>query len=133
MKKLSRDSSDILKVETAPTVIVSERLFGDIRLLIESAKSHLAQTASTILATLYWNVGKRIKAEILGNERAQYGKEIVSALRRELSWTHFKEIIYIDDPLKRDFYAEMCRIERWSTRTLHAKILGMLYERTALS
>ncbi|GFO95998.1 hypothetical protein ig2599ANME_0182 [groundwater metagenome] len=169
MKKLSRDSTDAVKAETAPAVVVRERLFGDIRLLIESAKSHLAQTASTILATLYWNVGKRIKAEILGNERAQYGKEIVSALgrqltaeygagfsekslwhmirfaevypdekivsalRRELSWTHFKEIIYIDDPLKRDFYAEMCRIERWSTRTLHAKIQGMLYERTALS
>ena len=36
---------------------------------------------------------------------------IVSALPRELTWTHFKEIIYLDDPLKRDFYAELCRIE----------------------
>jgi predicted nuclease of restriction endonuclease-like (RecB) superfamily len=60
-------------------------------------------------------------------------EEIVSALRRELSWTHFKQIIYLDDPLKRDFYAEMCRIERWSTRTLEKKISGMLFERTALS
>jgi predicted nuclease of restriction endonuclease-like (RecB) superfamily len=58
---------------------------------------------------------------------------IVSALRRELSWTHFKEIIYIDDPLKRDFYAEMCRIERWNTRTLRHKIGHLLYERTAVS
>ena len=49
-------------------------------------------------------------------------EEIVSALRRELSWTHFKEIIYHNDPLKRDFYAEMCRVERWSTRTLRRKI-----------
>lgn len=60
-------------------------------------------------------------------------EEIVSALRRQLSWTHFKAIIYIEDPLKRDFYAEMCRIERWSTRTLQKKIDSMLYERTALS
>jgi predicted nuclease of restriction endonuclease-like (RecB) superfamily len=169
MKKLSHKSTDMQKLEIVPSTVVSDRLFGDIRLLIESAKSHLAKTASNVLATLYWNVGKRIKEEILGNERAQYGKEIVSALgrqltaeygkgfsekslwhmirfvqvypnekivsamRRELSWTHFKEIIYIDDPLKRDFYAEMCRIERWNTRTLHAKIQGMLYERTALS
>ena len=58
---------------------------------------------------------------------------IVSALRRQLGWTHFKSIIYLDDELKRDFYAEMCRIERWSTRTLEKKIGGMLYERTALS
>jgi predicted nuclease of restriction endonuclease-like (RecB) superfamily len=35
--------------------------------------------------------------------------------------------------LKRDFYAEMCRVERWSTRTLEKKIDGILYERTALS
>ena len=60
-------------------------------------------------------------------------EEIVSALRRQLSWTHFKRIIYIDDPLKRDFYAEICRIERWSTRRLAQKIDSMLYERTALS
>ena len=39
----------------------------------------------------------------------------------------------LDDPLKRDFYAEMCRIEQWSTRTLEKKIGGMLFERTALS
>lgn len=41
--------------------------------------------------------------------------------------------MYLDDPLKRDFYAELYRLERWSTRTLQAKIDGMLYERTALS
>jgi len=52
---------------------------------------------------------------------------------RQLSWTHFIAIIYLQDPLKRDFYAEMCRIESWSTRTLQRKIGSMLYERTALS
>jgi len=58
---------------------------------------------------------------------------IVSTLRRELSWSHFKALIYLDDDLKRDFYAEMCRIERWSTRQLQQRIDSMLYERTALS
>jgi predicted nuclease of restriction endonuclease-like (RecB) superfamily len=50
-----------------------------------------------------------------------------------LTWTHFKSLVYIEDPLKRDFYAEMCRIEGWNTRTLEKKIGGMLFERTALS
>ena len=59
--------------------------------------------------------------------------EIVSALLRQLSWTHFVSLIYLNDPLKRDFYAEMCRIERWSTRMLEKKIGSMLFERTALS
>jgi hypothetical protein len=59
--------------------------------------------------------------------------KIVHALSGQLSWTHLRRIIYLDDPLKRDFYAEMCRIERWNTRTLHEKIQSMLFERTALS
>ncbi len=59
--------------------------------------------------------------------------QIVSALRRHLTWTHFKSVVYLDDPLKRDFYAEMCRIENWNTRTLEKKIGSMLFERTALS
>jgi predicted nuclease of restriction endonuclease-like (RecB) superfamily len=58
---------------------------------------------------------------------------IVSALLRQLSWTHFLSLIYLKDPLQRDFYAEMCRIERWSTRALQERIQSMLYERTALS
>ena len=60
-------------------------------------------------------------------------RQIVSTLLRELSWSHFLPLIYLKDPLQRDFYAEMSRVERWSTRTLHERIQSMLYERTALS
>jgi predicted nuclease of restriction endonuclease-like (RecB) superfamily len=66
-------------------------------------------------------------AEVFPEEHA------VRSLVPVLSWTHIRQIIYIDDPLKRDFYAEMSRIERWSTRTLQQKIDSMLFERTALS
>ena len=59
--------------------------------------------------------------------------EIVAALSRELSWSHFVELIPLEDRLKRDFYAEMCRVERWSVRTLRHKVAHLLYERTALS
>jgi predicted nuclease of restriction endonuclease-like (RecB) superfamily len=57
----------------------------------------------------------------------------VQTLSAQLSWSHFVEIIYFKDPLQRQFYAEMARVERWSVRTLHRKIQGMLYERTAIS
>ncbi len=60
-------------------------------------------------------------------------EQIVVSLIRQLSWTHFIALIPIKDPLKRDFYTEMCRLERWSVRTLRRKIDGMLYERTAIS
>jgi predicted nuclease of restriction endonuclease-like (RecB) superfamily len=58
---------------------------------------------------------------------------IVATLSQELSWSHFQALLPIKDPLARDFYAEMCRIERWNVRTLRQKIGGMLFQRTALS
>lgn len=59
--------------------------------------------------------------------------EIVSTLSRQLAWSHFLELIYLKDPLKRDFYAAMCSQERWSVRTLRERMGTMLFERTALS
>jgi len=76
---------------------------------------------------------QRNLASMIRFAEAYPDEKIVSSLLRQLSWTHFLAIIYIEDSLKRDFYAEMCRIERWSTRTLQKKIDSMLFERTALS
>ena len=59
--------------------------------------------------------------------------QIVSALQRQLTWTHIKSILYIEDHLKREFYIEMCKWEQWSTRVLEERINSMLYERTAIS
>jgi predicted nuclease of restriction endonuclease-like (RecB) superfamily len=58
---------------------------------------------------------------------------IVATLSQQLSWSHFQTLLPIKDSLAREFYAEMCRIERWDVRTLRQKIGGMLFERTALS
>lgn len=62
-----------------------------------------------------------------------HDEQIVVTLLRQLSWSHFLSLIPLKDPLQRDFYAEMCRMERWSVRTLRKKIDSMLFERTALS
>ena len=58
---------------------------------------------------------------------------ILATLLQELTWSHFTLLLPLKDPLAREFYAEMCRVERWSVRTLRQKIGGMLFERTALS
>lgn len=58
---------------------------------------------------------------------------IVHALRAQLSWTHFKQLIHLKDPLAREFYAQMSALEGWSARTLEDRINSMLFERTALS
>jgi predicted nuclease of restriction endonuclease-like (RecB) superfamily len=149
--------------------IVADRLLADVRTLIEMTREQTARAVNAALVGLYWQVGTRIRQDILGEKRAGYGDAIVAtlsrqltmefgrgytekglrrmiqfaqsfpdgaivaALSRELSWSHFVELIPIDDPLKRDFYAEMCRAERWSVRTLRRKIAYFFYERTALS
>lgn len=59
--------------------------------------------------------------------------EIVHALSGQLSWTHFKTLMYINEPLKREFYILLSIKEGWNTRTLNDKTQSMLYERTAIS
>nr|WP_304004292.1 DUF1016 N-terminal domain-containing protein [Methyloversatilis discipulorum] len=44
---------------------------------------------------------------------------IVSAARRQLSWTHCRTLIYIDDPLKRDFYLQMTTSEGAKAKLKH--------------
>ena len=60
-------------------------------------------------------------------------EQLVVSLVRQLSWTHIIALLPLKQPLQREFYAEVCRVERWSVRTLRRQIDSMLYERTALS
>jgi len=60
-------------------------------------------------------------------------KEIVSTVWRQLSWSHLKQLVYIENKLKREFYLTMATQERWSTRTLSERIDSQLFERTAIS
>jgi predicted nuclease of restriction endonuclease-like (RecB) superfamily len=146
-----------------------EALLPELRELILATRSRVALAINSGLTVLYWQLGDRIRREILKEARAEYGAGIVSALGRQLerefgrgfgaknlrrmvqfaevfpdreivvslirqlSWTHFIALIPLKDSLQREFYAEMCRIERWSVRTLRSRIDSMLYERTALS
>ena len=158
-----------MKPQNLQGTAVTSGLAGDIRTLINEARSGLAATVNSALTMLYWRIGRRIRAEVLQGERAGYGEQIVAslarqleadhgrgfgaknlrhmlrfgevfeveeivyALSRQLSWTHLRSLIYIDDPLKREFYLEMCHNEGWSTRTLQGRLDSMLFERTSLS
>ncbi len=150
-------------------LVQPDALVTDLRALIETSRGVVAQTINSELVWLYWQIGTRLRRDVVGEGRGAYGEQvvasvaeelskdygrgfnkrslhrmlrfaevfpdphIVTALRSQLSWTHLREIIAIDDPLKRQFYVELCRTERWSTRTLQAKVAGMLYERTAIA
>jgi len=58
---------------------------------------------------------------------------ILNTLCAELSWSHLRLLITVDDPLKRDFYIQICRLEHWSVRQLQERMKSMLYERTVIS
>jgi predicted nuclease of restriction endonuclease-like (RecB) superfamily len=59
--------------------------------------------------------------------------ENIATLSQQLSWSHFKELLPMEDNLKIEFYAQMSALDKWSVRTLRNRIDSMLYERTALS
>jgi predicted nuclease of restriction endonuclease-like (RecB) superfamily len=156
-------------MKVSPPNLASPQLLGDIRQLIENSRSALAATVNSALTQLYWHIGQRIRTDVLNNERAEYGEQIVSALStqlqtdygrgfslknlrhmlrfaecypdvqivstlsRQLAWSHFLELIYLKDPLQRDFYTQMCAQERWSVRRLRERKDTLLFERTALS
>lgn len=144
-------------------------LYSDISQIIDNSRQRLATTINAEICQMHWQIGKRIKEDVLYNDRAEYGKQIVKklsdklteqfgkgwsisklqhcvraaytfteddilyAVRTQLTWTHLRSLMSIEDPLKRQFYLEMTRIENWDTRTLDQKVDSMLFERTALS
>ncbi len=155
--------------ELVPTPPPVAPLLEDVRRLIVEARRQTVVAVNLGLTALYWQIGQRIRHEVLGTERAAYGEQIVATvsrqlvaefgrgftdknlrrmmqfaeafpdeaivatLWRQLSWSHFRELLPLTQPYQREFYAEMARIEGWSVRTLHERIDSMLYERTALS
>jgi predicted nuclease of restriction endonuclease-like (RecB) superfamily len=58
---------------------------------------------------------------------------IVHTVCAQLSWSHIRTLIYIENTIKREFYIQMAVHERWSVRTLQERIDSMLFERTAIS
>lgn len=144
-------------------------LLTDVRLLIDSARQRVANAVNAELTQLYWKIGQRVNVELLQGQRAEYGKQVIAELAKqlmiefgkgwserqlryclrvaqifpdiqilhtlcsELSWSHLRLIIQIDEALKRDFYIEICRVEHWSVRQLQERINSMLFERTAIS
>ena len=162
----------VKKSLVAATVSIPSKpaaLFPDVCALIKTSRQRVSAVINKELNLLYWNVGKRINDELLGNERAEYGKRIIESLScdlteefgrgrgeaqlwlcskfasvfpersildtlcKELNWSQIRTLLPFEDALKRDFYIEMCKLERWSVRTLRGRIDSMLYERTAIS
>ncbi len=150
--------------------LAQQSLIQDLRQIINQARGRVAATANYELTMMYWHIGERINRDVLDNQRAEYGKQIVATVSRQLqeefeikgldektvrrmmqfaqefpdeqivvtasrqlSWSHFVEILPLKDDLQREFYLTLAASERWSVRQLRKEIDGMLYERTAIA
>ena len=109
--------------------IVKAGCFNDIRALIVAARE-----LSVRLCAEFGDGWRRRQLFYCVQFAAAFPDlEIVHTLCAQLSWSHIKSLLGLDDPLKREFYAEMCKIEHWSVRTLRGRIGAMMYERTAIA
>ena len=62
----------------------TQSLIQDLRQIIVQARGHVAATANYALSMMYWHIGERINREVLDNQRAEYGKQIVATVSQQL-------------------------------------------------
>jgi DUF1016 N-terminal domain len=148
----------------------ADSLHAELRVLIASSRQRLAGAVNAELTRLYWNVGHRLRTEVLGGEdRAKYGEqlinrvgeqlaqefsrgfeaknlrrmvqfaqafsqpEIVATLSRQLSWSHFVNLLPLKTEPARQFYASQAATNTWSVRELRHQIERKAFERTELA
>jgi predicted nuclease of restriction endonuclease-like (RecB) superfamily len=114
---------------------VGRRIHGEI--LGSQRAEYGEEIVSALSRQLTADYGRGFSAKSLRHmvrfAQAFADEAMVSTLSRQLSWSHLKEVIYLNDPLKRDFYVELCRLETWSVRQLRERLQSLLFERSALS
>ena len=113
-------------------------IFDNIKDLVINSRNKVYQTVNTEMLSLYWNIGKAIMEIQQGDERASYGDAlymfpIATTVSSQLSWSHYLEIIKIEEEQKRNFYIKETINSKWSVRELQRQRDSLLYERLILS
>lgn len=135
--------------------------------ILNTGKRQIATSINHTILESYWEIGRNIvEYEQEGNERAEYGSELLKRLSQDLtitygsgfglsnltkmrklyltypilqtlsaklSWSHYVELLKIDDDQERSFYEKECENENWGVRELKRQMKSMLFHRLALS
>lgn len=143
------------------------RLITSIGQALEDGRKQAAYAVNHTIVQTYWEIGRQIvEFEQKGNERAEYGTDVLNRLSRDLterygkgfsrgnvhymrklfltypkvqtlsellSWSHYVELLKIEDPLERSFYEKESENSRWGVRELKRQVNSMLFQRLALS
>ena len=134
---------------------------------LEKGRKSVVNAVNSLMVRTYWEIGRQIvEYEQHGNEKAEYGSDVLNRLSRDLtdrygkgfshsnvvymrrlyltypksqtlsdflSWSHYIELLKIDDPLERAFYKKEAENEHWGVRELKRQMKSMLFHRLALS
>ena len=137
-------------------------IFEEVKKILQKARNKIYKTTNNAMVEAYWNIGKIIVEKQSGNEKAEYGAELLKnlskemtkefgkgftianlknmrqfyltfpksyALRSELSWTHYRLLMRVENENARNFYIEEAIKSNWSTRQLERQITTLFYER----
>ena len=75
----------IRQAKASLTPVDEQALITDLRCLIHGARQRIAVVANSTTALLYWHLGQRLLRDNLQDERAEYGKQILATVSRELT------------------------------------------------
>lgn len=144
-----------------------DELIHQVGITLKSGRGQAAQAVNSTMVRTYWEIGKYIvEYEQSGNEKAEYGSDLLNRLSKDLtaqhgkgfsrsnvfyirklflnyqkvqtlsdflSWSHYIELLKLEDPLERSFYEKECISEHWGVRELKRQMRSMLFQRIALS
>ncbi len=132
-----------------------KELLHDLQSLLTKAKYQAYKSVDNLLVQTYWQMGEKItREELRFKDRADYGKQLIEklaadlgfsrpvlykmvqlckiypnvlTLSRQLSWSHYQELIAITNPGERDFYEQQIVQNGWSIRVLREQMRKKLY------
>lgn len=115
----------------------SAEMLGRMRLFYRAFPHLRAQIPSSVMAESgklpIQPVGPEIPSSAMTNSSQGGPVPLPAENILRLSWTHWIELLHLEDPWKRAFYENECLKGNWSVRQLQRQIGSMLFERTGLS
>ncbi len=105
---------------------IPQTLSGELRNLLKVSNLEISQTSAELVS------GKKSQTVSDFSIRPDFAVP-VAALVQKLTFSHFVELLRVDDPLQRAFYEMECVKGGWSVRELKRQIGSLLFERLGLS
>ena len=120
-------------VETKAIEQVSDSLYKGVSDIIDNARQEVVVYVNKHSDLMFWHIGHYINEDMGYKQYSAYGSKILATLSQTLTWSHFLELVTIEDNNKRLFYQQMGIAEHWSVRQLRDKQDEMAYERSLIA